>query len=87
MIYDKQGVPLKEVLLKAALHVTERKQYRKSPNYDMDVEGNRLYRVLRNKLGDAYRVFRRLLSDTNCYTNQRLRDVRKAKGVGRPLKK
>ncbi len=84
MIYDKQGVPLNEVLQRAALNVTERKLHRKSPNYDINVEGNRLYRILHTRLGDAYRVFRRLMADTNSYSGSKLRAARVKTGVGRP---
>jgi hypothetical protein len=64
MIYNHQDVPLKQVLMQAALHVTERKLHRKSPLYDCDTQGTRLYRILHNRLGDAYRVFRAVMRDT-----------------------
>lgn len=87
MIYSSQGVPLKQVLMQAALAREARSRYRKPALYDCDTQGNRLYRVLQDKLGKAYRVFRAVLSDTNCYTTQQLRAARAAKGVGRPPRK
>ncbi len=64
MIYDTQGVPLNEVLQRAALLKTERAGHRKPVHYEVDVEGNRLYRILHTRLGDAYRVFRRVMRNT-----------------------
>jgi hypothetical protein len=84
MIYNHAGVPLKEVLLAAALAVTERKNRRRTVVYSVDNEGNRLYRILHTKLGDAYRVFRALLTDTNRYSGARLRGVRKGQGHRSP---
>jgi hypothetical protein len=64
MVYNHQGVPLKQVLMQAALHVAERKKYRPPALYDCDTQGTRLYRILHNRLGDAYRVFRAVMRDT-----------------------
>ncbi len=76
MIFDKQGVPLKEVLQCAALTKTERALHRKEIVYDRNVEGERIYRIVKNKLGDVARVFRALWSDTNRYNGSKLRGVR-----------
>ncbi len=65
MIYDHQGVPIREVLTKAALAVGERKRHRAPVHYEQDVEGNRLYRILHTRLGDAYRVFRQVMRSTS----------------------
>ncbi len=65
MIYDQQDVPLNEVLQRAALLKVERARHRTPVHYEQNVEGNRLYRILHTRLGDAYRVFRQVMRSTS----------------------
>jgi hypothetical protein len=58
MLYTKDGTPLPDVLRLAALRVAERRAYRRPTNYVRNVDGERVYRVVHDRLGDPIRVFR-----------------------------
>jgi len=83
MIYNHQGVPIRQVLAQAALAVSERKRQRTEVLYERDVEGNRLYRILHTKLGDAYQVFRQVMRRTKSGPwNKAQENARRAYGRG-----
>jgi hypothetical protein len=86
MIFNKQGVPLGEVLTNAALARTEAQTRQRNgwPELvERNNEGEPIYRILKTKLGDAYRVFRAIGRDEG-RGNFQLRAIRSRSGVGRP---
>ncbi len=87
MIFSKQGVPLNEVLQSAALGRTEhdaaQRRLAGRPRLERNNKGEPIYRILKTKLGDAYRVFRAVFKDTG-RSGEQLRMIRATHGVGRP---
>ena len=59
MIFNRQGVPLREVLVNAALAREEKRRERAKP-----VPRSENYRILRDKLGNVFRCFRAVFKDT-----------------------
>jgi hypothetical protein len=61
MIYDKAGTPLNEVLQAAAMQVNERRDIERSGrplNLEKNTQGKPAYLVEKDRIGDAYKVFR-----------------------------
>lgn len=87
MIYTLDGTPLNVALQNAAIRVAERRlmQNQRRPVYLADDKGERVYRVVHNKLGDPHRVFREVHVQRGKYDGE-LRRIRAERGVGRPVK-
>lgn len=58
MIYTTDGTPVGEALHMACLAVAERRLHKRPRNYALTPEGHRHYRVMKDRLGDPYRVYR-----------------------------
>lgn len=58
MLYSMDGRPLHEALSQAALAFAERKDYRRPQNYVFDGQGQRVFQLVRDKIGDIIRVYR-----------------------------
>ncbi len=78
MIYNSDGVPLREVLLNVALAKNEAATARQTAA-GLETARNRSYRVLKDKLGDAYRVFQSIWKETGRYDGAELRGIRKTR--------
>ena len=68
MIFNTQGVPLGEVLVTAALGKREadaaRERRAGQPRLVRGDDGKPVYQIVRDKIGNVYRVFRAVLKQT-----------------------
>lgn len=87
MIYTKAGVPLDKEYWENFKITRAIPKPRKFPLVEVDVNGERMFRTVKDKIGDIIRIYRGVHVHRGRYTGAKLRELRAERGVGRPLRR